>query len=169
MLCAFGQHLRTGRGLALCQTQRQFQRSLCGAGADERTVRARDEQFFHIHLVSPGSAQIHRAHRPDGIAAAGARQTGNADRDIRTGGFCRAQRHLRRHGSRHHIILRNDRRVHPDKLRLGLLPVGHKAVAKHLACAGHTGQALGDHAAGAAFRSGNGQAVGLQRMHHRLF
>ena len=65
--------------------------------------------------------------------------------------------------------MRNDRRVHPDKLRLGLLPVGHKAVAEHLACAGHTGQALGDHAAGAAFGGGNGQAVGLQRVHHRFF
>ena len=71
MLCAFGQHLRTGRGLALCQPQRHFQRSLCGAGADERTVRAGDEQLLHIHPVSPSSAQIHRAHGPDGIAAAG--------------------------------------------------------------------------------------------------
>ena len=65
--------------------------------------------------------------------------------------------------------MRNDRRVHPDKLRLGLLPVGHKAVAEHLACAGHTGQALGDHAAGAAFGGGNGQAIGPQRVHHRFF
>ena len=65
--------------------------------------------------------------------------------------------------------MRNDRRVYPDKLRLGLLPVGHKAVAEHLACTGHTGQALGDHAAGAAFGGGNGQAVRPQRMHHRFF
>ena len=32
----------------------------------------------------------------DALAAAGACQPGNADCDIRTGGFCRAQRHLRR-------------------------------------------------------------------------
>ena len=71
MLPGSGKGLCAVRERSLCQTQRQFQRGLCGAPADPCTVRAGDEQIFHIHLVSPGSAQLPRAHRPDGIAAAG--------------------------------------------------------------------------------------------------
>ena len=52
---------------------------------------------------------------------------------------------------------------------LGGLGVGDKAVAEHLAGAGHVRQPLGDHAAGAALRRGGVQAVLPQSAYHRVF
>ena len=169
MLGAFCQCLCICRNLALSQTQRQFQCRLCRAGTHQRTVGAGDEELFYIDGLTAGRTQIHRAHRADGIAAVGACQTGDADSDIGPGSFCRAKRHLCRHRSRHHIVFCNDCRFHTYHFCLGLFPVGDKAEAEHLACTGHIGQPLGDHAACAAFCRGNGEPLFLQGVHQSLF
>ena len=82
LLLRGGEGLCVGGHLALRQTQRKGQRSLGGAGADEGTVRAGDEELLHIDRPAPGSAEVHRAHGADGVAAAGAGKARHADGDV---------------------------------------------------------------------------------------
>lgn len=60
-----------GRYFPLRQPQGQRQRSLCGTGADQGTVRAGDKELLDIDGIAPGSAKVDRAHRADFIAACG--------------------------------------------------------------------------------------------------
>ena len=68
-----------GRYFPLRQPQGQRQRSLCGTGADQGTVRAGDKELLDIDGIAPGSAKVDRAHRADFIAACGPGNARHAD------------------------------------------------------------------------------------------
>ena len=72
-----------GRYFPLRQPQGQRQRSLCGTGADQGTVRAGDKELLDIDGIAPGSAKVDRAHRADFIAACGPGNARHADGDVR--------------------------------------------------------------------------------------
>lgn len=82
-----------GRYFPLRQPQGQRQRSLCGTGADQGTVRAGDKELLDIDGIAPGSAKVDRAHRADFIAACGPGNARHADGDVRTGGRSGPQCH----------------------------------------------------------------------------
>ena len=124
-------------------------------------------QLAHIGLPLDGHGHEHRAHLMQPVAkrACNAR---HADADIRA----EARAHALRHGLRHLIadgaLLADKLRVDAEQARLGVILIRHESPDEEAACAGKVGEALGDLAAGAAFRRGEGHGARRQRGENAL-